>query len=115
MSVTRELMTAASPRIAELSAERVREEFERMLAGDGAVDALRLARDVGALAVALPEWAPCIGLDQQSATQAYTLDEHILHVLEAAIARGRRAPAAPGGVLARRRQAPCLGAAGTPR
>ena len=33
-----------------------------MLAGDGAVDALRLARDVGALAVALPEWAPCIGL-----------------------------------------------------
>jgi tRNA nucleotidyltransferase (CCA-adding enzyme) len=83
--LTRELMTTASPRIAGLSAERIREEFERILAGDGAVDALRLARDVGALAVALPEWAPCIGWDQQSATQAYTLDEHILHVLQAAI------------------------------
>jgi tRNA nucleotidyltransferase (CCA-adding enzyme) len=86
--VTRELMTAAAPRIAELSAERIREELERVLAGDGAVDALRLARDVGALAVALPEWAPCIGLPQQSQTQAYTLDEHILHVLQAAIDDG---------------------------
>src|SRR3954454_13417734 len=37
---TRELMTAAAPRIAELSAERVREELERTLAGDGAADAL---------------------------------------------------------------------------
>ena len=86
--LTRELMTTASPRIAGLSAERVREEFERILAGGGAVDALRLARDVGALAVALPEWAPCIGLAQDSATQAYTLDEHILHVLGAAIDEG---------------------------
>jgi tRNA nucleotidyltransferase (CCA-adding enzyme) len=86
--VTCELMTTAAPRIAELSAERVREELERVLAGDGAVDALRLARDVGALAVALPEWAPCIGLDQKSETQAYTLDEHIFHVLQAAVGDG---------------------------
>ena len=82
---TRELMTTAAPRIAELSAERVREELDRTLAGPGAADAMRLARDVGALAVAVPEWAACIGLDQQSATQAYTLDEHILHVLDAAV------------------------------
>ncbi len=81
-------MTAAAPRIAELSAERIREELERLLAGDGAVGALRLARELGALAVALPEWAPCIGWDQQSRTQAYTLDEHILHVLDAAIHDG---------------------------
>ena len=86
--LTRELMTTASPRIAGLSAERIREEFDRILAGEGAVDALRLARDVGALAVALPEWAPCIGLAQVSTTQAYTLDEHILHVLGAAIDEG---------------------------
>ena len=77
--------------------------------------ALRLARDVGALAVALPEWAPCIGFDQQSATQAYTLDEHILHVLDAAVhddaAREPRLaafwhdvgkPACPGSAPARR-------------
>jgi tRNA nucleotidyltransferase (CCA-adding enzyme) len=84
-AVTRELMTAAAPRIADLSVERIREELERTFAGPGVADALRLARDVGALAVAIPEWAPCIGFDQQSATQAYTLDEHILHVLEAAV------------------------------
>ena len=82
---TRELMTAAAPRIAELSVERVREELERTLAGFGAADALRLARDVGALDAALPEWAACIGVDQHSATQAYSLDEHILHVLNAAV------------------------------
>ena len=82
---TRELMAEAAPRIAELSAERVREELERTLAGDGAGDAMRLARDVGALDSAIPEWAACIGVDQHSATQAYTLDEHILHVLEAAV------------------------------
>ena len=82
---TRELMAEAAPRIAELSAERVREELERTLAGDGAADAMRLARDVGALDSAIPEWAACIGVDQHSATQAYTLDEHILHVLEAAV------------------------------
>jgi tRNA nucleotidyltransferase (CCA-adding enzyme) len=91
--LTRELMTTAAPRIAGLSSERVREELDRVLCGDGAVDAFRLARDVGALAVALPEWAPCIGLAQESATQAYTLDEHILHVLGAAIDEGAgRAP-----------------------
>jgi tRNA nucleotidyltransferase (CCA-adding enzyme) len=87
-AATRALMGAAAPRIAELSAERIREELERVFAGDGAVTALRLARDVGALAVAVPEWAPCIGFDQHSATQAYTLDEHILHVLAAAVDEG---------------------------
>jgi tRNA nucleotidyltransferase (CCA-adding enzyme) len=87
-ALTRELMASAAPRIAELSAERVREELERTFAGPGVADALRLARDVGALAVAVPEWAPCIGVEQESATQAYTLDEHILHVLDAAVADG---------------------------
>ena len=85
---TRGLVAAAAPRIAELSVERIREELERLLAGDGAVAALRLARDLGVLAVALPEWAPCIGFDQESATQAYTLDEHIFHVLDAAVHDG---------------------------
>ncbi|HET6172112.1 MAG TPA: HD domain-containing protein [Gaiellales bacterium] len=82
---TRSLMEAAAPRIAELSAERVREELERTFAGPSVADALRLARDVGALQAAMPEWASCIGVDQHSETQAYTLDEHILHVLDAAV------------------------------
>jgi tRNA nucleotidyltransferase (CCA-adding enzyme) len=87
-AATLELMAAAAPRIAELSPERTREELDRTLAGDGAAAALRLARDVGALAVALPEWAPAIGYDQHSETQGYTLDEHDLHVLDAAVRGG---------------------------
>jgi tRNA nucleotidyltransferase (CCA-adding enzyme) len=85
---TRELMAAAAPRIAELSPERIREELDRTLAGDNAAEALRLARDVGAIAAALPEWAPSIGYDQHSETQGYTLDEHDLHVLDAAVRDG---------------------------
>jgi tRNA nucleotidyltransferase (CCA-adding enzyme) len=87
-AVTRDLMAAAAPRIAELSAERIREELDRALAGDGAATALRLAREVGALAAALPEWAPAIGYDLHSKSQGYTLDEHDLHVLDAAVRDG---------------------------
>ncbi len=87
-AATRELMAAAAPRIAELSPERIREELDRTLAGDNAAEALRLARDVGAIAAALPEWAPSIGFDQHSETQGYTLDEHDLHVLDAAVRDG---------------------------
>ncbi len=87
-AATRELMAAAAPRIAELSPERIREELDRTLAGDNAAEALRLARDVGAIAAALPEWAPSIDFDQHSETQGYTLDEHDLHVVDAAVRDG---------------------------
>jgi tRNA nucleotidyltransferase/poly(A) polymerase len=82
------LMREEAPRIAGLSAERVRETLDQTICGEFAADALRLARDLGALAVALPEWQACVGVAQSSATQAYTVDEHILHVLEQAVLRG---------------------------
>jgi tRNA nucleotidyltransferase (CCA-adding enzyme) len=81
------LMEAEAPRIAGLSAERVRETLDQTLGGRDAADALRLARDVGALAAALPEWQIAVGVPQASATQAYTVDEHILHVLDQAVQR----------------------------
>ncbi len=81
------LMRDAAPRIAELSAERVRETLDQTITGEFAADALRLARDVGALEAALPEWAACVGVLQASATQAYTVDEHILHVLDETVRR----------------------------
>jgi tRNA nucleotidyltransferase (CCA-adding enzyme) len=81
------LMHEEAPRIAGLSAERVRETLDQTITGAFAADALRLARDVGALKVALPEWQACVGVPQTSATQAYTVDEHILHVLDQAVAR----------------------------
>jgi tRNA nucleotidyltransferase (CCA-adding enzyme) len=82
------LMRAEAPGIASLSPERVRETIDQTLLGAGAADALRLARDVGALAAGLPEWARCVGAPQRSATQAYTVDEHILHVLELVVRAG---------------------------
>jgi tRNA nucleotidyltransferase (CCA-adding enzyme) len=82
------LMYEESPRIAGLSAERVRETLDQTIAGEFAADALRLARDVGALAAALPEWQECVGVPQASPTQAYTVDEHILHVFDEAVQCG---------------------------
>ena len=99
------LMRDEAPRIAGLSAERVRETFDQAISGEFAADALRLARDVGALEAALPEWAACIGVPQRSATQAYTVDEHILHVLDEAVQRDASLVSPAGRVLARRRQA----------
>jgi tRNA nucleotidyltransferase (CCA-adding enzyme) len=81
------LMRAESPRVAELSAERVRETLDQTLLGPSAADGLRLARDIGALEAALPEWQSCVGVPQRSSTQAYTVDEHILHVLDEAVRR----------------------------
>jgi tRNA nucleotidyltransferase (CCA-adding enzyme) len=85
--VTLSLMRAESPRIADLSAERVRETLDQTLLGQAAADGLRLARDVGAFEAALPEWQACVGVPQRSSTQAYTVDEHILHVLDQAVQR----------------------------
>ena len=106
MPATRELMTAAAPRIAELSAERVREELDRTLAGAGAADGAapgarcRCARGRAARVGALHRRRPALG--------------HAgLHARRAHPARARRRPcmtrcsrdAAPGRVLARRGQA----------
>ncbi|HEY1478996.1 MAG TPA: hypothetical protein VGF46_03165, partial [Gaiellales bacterium] len=82
------LMRSEAPRIVGLSAERVRETLDQTLMGADAADALRLARDIGALAAALPEWQVCVGVPQRSPTQAYTVDEHILHVLDLAVREG---------------------------
>ncbi len=77
----------------------------RRLLGQWAADGLRLARDVGAFEAALPEWQACVGVPQRSSTQAYTVDEHILHVLDQAVQRDALARPAARGVLARRGQA----------
>jgi tRNA nucleotidyltransferase (CCA-adding enzyme) len=44
----------------------------------------RLARDTGVLVALIPEFAPAIGFDTQSARQGATLDEHIFAVVECA-------------------------------
>jgi tRNA nucleotidyltransferase (CCA-adding enzyme) len=75
---TRRLMQEWAPRISELSAERVREALDQILCGPNAEDALRLARDVGALFTAVPELAHTHGVDQQSQRHVLPLDEHLI-------------------------------------
>jgi tRNA nucleotidyltransferase/poly(A) polymerase len=84
---TRRLMVEWSPRIAELSAERVREALDKTLLGDAPGEALRLARDVGALQVAVPELAHTIGVDQRSSRHVLPLDEHVFETIDASARR----------------------------
>ncbi len=55
---------------------RVRDELDKLPLADCPGVALRLLRDVGALGRILPEFAPCIGFDQESRYHALTADEH---------------------------------------
>jgi tRNA nucleotidyltransferase/poly(A) polymerase len=87
---TTALMRVWAPGIAGLSAERVREALDQIVEGDDAAEGLRLARDVGALGVAVPELEGTFGVDQHSHRHTLPLDEHLF----ATVGEGarRRAP-----------------------
>lgn len=57
-------ITANAPAIAEVSAERIRDELLRLLTGPGRGRGLRLLRESGLLQVILPEVAATIGVPQ---------------------------------------------------
>ena len=70
-------------RLNEISVERVREELNRILAGDYCYKALCLMRDIGALAIILPELAANDGVPQKEEYHRYDVLEHIFKVVEA--------------------------------
>jgi tRNA nucleotidyltransferase (CCA-adding enzyme) len=78
---TTALMCEWAAGIEGLSAERVREALDQILGGDEAAEGLRLARDVGALEVAVPELAGTYGVDQHSRRHVLTLDEHLFETV----------------------------------
>ena len=63
-------------------------ELSKLLLGPHPAKALRLARDTGVLVELLPEFGPAIGLDEGTARQPYTLDEHIFRVVQEAADAG---------------------------
>lgn len=65
--------------LAGIAAERVREEFCRLICGRGAVRILREYIDV--VAVFLPELARCVGFEQNTKYHCYDVFEHTLHAL----------------------------------
>ena len=65
-----------------IAAERIREEFCKLICGAGAVRILREYHDV--IGVFLPELERCVGFAQNSKYHCYDVFEHTLHALELA-------------------------------
>ena len=63
-----------------IAAERIREEFCKLICGPGAVRILREYIDV--VAVFLPELGRCVGFEQNTKYHCYDVFEHTLHALE---------------------------------
>ena len=63
---TAKAMAAAAPRLAEVAAERVREELTKLLLGEDAAAGLEVLQMSGALEVVLPEVAALDGVTQPS-------------------------------------------------
>jgi tRNA nucleotidyltransferase/poly(A) polymerase len=85
-------MRAEAQGLRHVSAERVgggialdgMGELSKLLLGARPAEALRLARDTGALVEVIPEFRPTIGLRLDSARQPLPLEEHLFTVVQAA-------------------------------
>ncbi len=65
--------------LANIAAERLREEFCKLVCGVGAVRILREYHDV--IAVFIPEIAPCVGFAQNTKYHCHDVYEHMLQAL----------------------------------
>ncbi len=77
---TRDAIHACSQLLDNIAAERIREEFCKLIPGRGAVRILREYRDV--IAQFMPELAPCFDFEQNSKYHCYDVWEHTLHAIE---------------------------------
>lgn len=68
--------------IQNLSAERIRDEFSKIITGKNAYKILKLMSENKILEEIIPEWSKTIGFDQKNIHHIYTVDEHILKSLE---------------------------------
>ena len=98
---TREAMVALAPRLAEISAERVRDELVRTLSTDHPRAGIELLVESGLAAVALPE-LPALRLESDEHAHHKDVYEHTLTVLEQAIdEEHRRFPGQPADLVVR--------------
>ncbi|MDY2981195.1 MAG: CCA tRNA nucleotidyltransferase [Fusobacterium sp.] len=68
--------------IQNLSAERIRDEFSKIITGKNAYKVLKVMSENKILEEIIPEWSKTIGFDQKNIHHIYTIDEHILKSLE---------------------------------
>lgn len=71
-------------KLRDVSAERIRDELDKLLTGQNVVDALRLMRKTGVLQVILPELAENGEVEQPAAFHAYDALEHAFMTVAAA-------------------------------
>lgn len=89
-----EAMTAMSDRLSIVSAERIRDELNKLLLGGDPVSGLRLLVDTGVAAQMLPE-LPALQLERDEHHRHKDVYEHSLTVLEQAIDLESRLGAGP--------------------
>lgn len=77
---TEEAVLGCAGLLSGIAAERIREEFCKLLCGKGAVRVLRNYVDV--LGVFFPEILPMLGFEQNTKYHCYDVFEHTLHALE---------------------------------
>lgn len=65
-----------------LSIERVREEFNKIIIGKNAYNLLKLLSEKKILEIIIPKWKECRGFNQKNIHHIYTVDEHILQALK---------------------------------
>ena len=81
---TEEAMAGLAPTIANVSAERIKEELFRLIASDNPRLGLEAMRRTGLLRMILPELDACYGFEQ-GGIHDETLYEHLLRALEACV------------------------------
>lgn len=82
-------MTALAPRIADISAERVREELTRLLATDSPRQGLEVLVETGIADIVLPE-LPALRLESDEHAHHKDVYQHTLTVVEQAIEEEKR-------------------------
>lgn len=85
---TRATLIQKAHLLQSVAPERLQEEWLRLLScpnADHVLKALRLARDTGLLVQVFPEFAPCIGFEQQNPHHHLTVDEHIFAAVHHAV------------------------------
>ncbi|HNZ99939.1 CCA tRNA nucleotidyltransferase [Ruminococcus sp.] len=69
------------PQLSDISRERLREELDKLICGSNAVEVLMEYSNV--ISSIIPEFKPCIGLDQRSPYHKFTVWEHIIRAMAA--------------------------------
>lgn len=68
--------------IQNLSEERIRDEFNKILVGKNAYKVLKMMSENEILEEIIPEWKETRGFDQKNIHHIYTIDEHILKSID---------------------------------